>query len=145
MINPHRLEGEYVIFCYPWTGRPGLPNPPEWDNIPGAHGSTPQAQAYSSLYAGFAAQRVGIYGLSLQPTDYQREFVTRCALCFALLSDVARSFSESLALPVFETGGVFYLRRLTLFARDGVISHVRYPVPDPVGDAAAMLGWLASR
>jgi len=144
-INPRRLKGEILIFCYPWTGRPGLPDPPGWDHIPGAHGSTPQARAYGMLHSRFALHQVRIFGLSLQSTEYQQEFATRCALPFAFLSDARRRFSDELALPEFDTGSVSYLSRLTLFAGDGVIRHLRYPVPDPAGDAQAMLDWLASR
>ena len=144
-INPRRVQGEFIIFCYPWTGRPSLPNPPDWDAIAGAHGSTPQALSYGLLHARFALHGVRIFGLSLQSTDYQKEFEARNALPFALLSDSERQFSTPLALPVFETGGVIYLSRVTLFARDGVIRHMRYPVPDPAGDAAAMFDWVQSR
>jgi peroxiredoxin len=144
-INPCRLTGDLVIFCYPWTGRPGLPNPPNWDHIPGAHGSTPQAQAYAALHGRFIESGAQVFGLSLQPTDYQKEFASRCALPFALLSDAKRQFSQILDLPVFETGNVTYLSRLTVIASDGVIRHVHYPVPDPAGDAASVLAWLESR
>ncbi|MFO0990763.1 MAG: peroxiredoxin [Hyphomicrobiales bacterium] len=144
-VNLHRLPGDTVIFCYPWTGRPGLPNPPDWDNIPGAHGSTPQAQAYAALHVDIVKSGVKVFGLSLQSTDYQREFAKRFALPFALLSDAGEQFSKSLELPVFETGGTTYLSRLTIFASHGVIRHLRYPVTDPAGDAAAMLAWLESR
>jgi peroxiredoxin len=144
-INPHRLHGDLVIFCYPWTGRPGLPNPPHWDGIPGAHGSTPQAQAYAAMHSRFARHGVRVFGLSLQSTGYQQEFAARCALPFALLSDAERNFSQGLALPFFETGGVRYLSRLTLFASNGIIGFRHYPVPDPAGDAAVMLTWLESR
>src|SRR4029078_12139861 len=37
-------SGRSIVAIYPWTGRPGLPNPPDWDIIPGAHGSTPELQ-----------------------------------------------------------------------------------------------------
>ena len=144
-VNLHRLPGDTVVFCYPWSGRPGLPNPPGWDNIPGAHGSTPQAQAYAALHVHFVKNALRVFGLSLQSTEYQREFAERCALPFALLSDVEQLFSKLLQLPVFETGGTTYLSRLTIFACEGVIRHLRYPVPDPAGDAAALLGWLESR
>jgi peroxiredoxin len=145
LVNPRRLAGSVVIFCYPWTGRPGLPNPPDWDTIPGAHGSTPQAQAYAAAFEEFSARRTRVFGLSLQSTEYQREFAVRCGLPFVLLSDAAREFSRALELPVFATGGVTYLRRLTLIAHDGVVSAARYPVPDPAGDAASVLDLLASR
>ena len=44
-----RLPGRTIVYCYPWTGRPGLPNPPGWDDIPGAHGSTPQTEGFRDL------------------------------------------------------------------------------------------------
>jgi peroxiredoxin len=122
-----------------------MPNPPDWDHIPGAHGSTPQAQAYAALYSQISARDVKVFGLSLQTTEYQQEFALRCALPFALLSDADRQFSKALKLPEFDAGGVTYLSRLTLLATNGAIRHVRYPVPDPAGDAAAMLAWLESR
>ena len=51
-VNPARIIGPAVIFCYPFTGRPGYPNPPNWDHIKGAHGSTPQAQPARGKAAG---------------------------------------------------------------------------------------------
>ena len=134
-----------MLFCYPWTGRPGLPNPPDWDTILGAHGSTPQAQAYAAAFEQFLARSTRVFGVSLQSTDYQREFATRCRLPFALLSDATQEFSRALELPVFTTGGVTYLRRLTLIACDGVVSAIRYPVLDPDGDATAVLELMSSR
>ena len=145
LITPSRLSGSSVIFCYPWSGRPGLPNPPGWDDIPGAHGSTPQAQAYAALFDKFVALELRVFGLSLQPTVYQREFVVRCGLPFPLLSDAAGEFTRMMELPTFVAGGSTYLRRLTLFARDATITGLRYPVPDPAGDAAAALALLAAR
>ena len=32
------LTGSTVVFCYPMTGRPGVPLPDGWDSIPGARG-----------------------------------------------------------------------------------------------------------
>ncbi len=141
---PARMKGCAVIFCYPWSGRPGLPNPPGWDEIAGAHGSTPQALAYSSAYGQFRALHAAVFGLALQDTEWQREFAVRCRLPFPLLSDAARQFSRALGLPMFETGGVDYLERLTLIVRDGVIAGVRYPVAVPERDAEEVLALLAS-
>jgi peroxiredoxin len=141
---PARMKGRAVIFCYPWTGRPGHPNPPGWDAIPGAHGSTPQALAYSSAHGQFRARAAAVYGMSLQDTEWQSDFSTRSGLPFPLLSDQARQFSRALGLPTFETGGQDYLERLTLIARDGIITAVRYPVPSPERDAEEVLAWLAS-
>ena len=141
-VNPARIVGPAVIFCYPFTGRPGNADPPNWDHIPGAHGSTPQALAYSMAYGKFRRLGVKLFGLSLLDTEWQRDFVARNSLTFRLLSDSARWFSGSLGLPLFETGGVPYLQRLTFITHDGIITMLRYPVPEPELDAAEVLALL---
>ena len=138
-VNLARLQGPAVIFCYPWTGRPGVTNPPHWDEIPGAHGSTPQAQAYSESYGHFRRLGVKLFGISLQETEWQQEFLKRNGLTFRLLSDQPRRFSGRLGLPLFETGGVDYLQRITFITRDGAITALRYPVPSPETDAEEAL------
>ena len=47
-VNLARFQERAVVFVYPFTGTPGQPNPPGWDDIPGAHGSTPEAEASPS-------------------------------------------------------------------------------------------------
>jgi peroxiredoxin len=137
-----RLAGLVVIYCYPWTGRPGEPNPPGWDNIPGAHGSTPQAEGFRDLYDGFRQVETGVFGLSTQPTDYQRELVERLGLPFELLSDEGFVLADALALPTFRTGGVAYLKRLTIALKDGRIERVYYPVSLPQAHAREVCAWL---
>ncbi|GAB4148820.1 MAG: hypothetical protein Fur0046_27370 [Cyanobacteria bacterium J069] len=40
-VDLSAIAGYVVLYCYPMTGRPGLPLPPGWDAIPGARGCTP--------------------------------------------------------------------------------------------------------
>lgn len=143
-VNLARLPGLVIAYCYPWTGRPGLPNPPDWDNIPGAHGSTPQAEGFRDLYAGFRQVEAAVYGISTQPTDYQRELVARLALPFAIISDEHFALQRALALPTFATGGVTYLKRLTLALRDGRLERVYYPISLPAAHAREVCAWLGS-
>jgi peroxiredoxin len=137
-----RLPGRIIVYCYPWTGRPDLPNPPGWDDIPGAHGSTPQTEGFRDLYAGFRQLEVELFGLSTQPTDYQREMAARLAVPFELVSDYGLAFQRALALPTFTTGGVTYLKRLTLCLKDGRIERVYYPVQSPAAHAREVCAWL---
>jgi peroxiredoxin len=139
MLDLSERAGRTVVFCYPWTGRPGLPNPPHWDDIPGAHGSTPQAIGFRDLYGAFVERGVAVYGLSTQETGYQRELVERLGLPFALLSDAGFDVQRALQLPTFETGGVTYLTRLTLLIANGVLTGRLYPVDPPEGNAAVAL------
>jgi peroxiredoxin len=136
--------GLTVLFVYPWTGRPGLSNPPGWDDIPGAHGSTPEAEGFRDLQGSFAALGVSIFGLSGQDTAHQRELVARLKLPFPILSDAGFAFADALGLPRFKAGDEIYLERLTIFIRDGRIAHVFYPVHPPPSHAAGVLAWLKS-
>jgi hypothetical protein len=45
-FNPPAAKGTIVVFCFPYTGRPMF-QIRDWDSIPGARGSTPQAQPFS--------------------------------------------------------------------------------------------------
>lgn len=49
------LMGWVVIYCYPMTGVPSVALPPGWDHIPGAHGCTPQSNAYKQAHPAFKA------------------------------------------------------------------------------------------
>lgn len=142
-VNPSKILGPAVIFCYPFTGRPGYDNPPNWDHIPGAHGSTPQALAYSEAYGHFRRLGIKLFGLSMLSCAWQREFVARNNLTFRLLSDFHRGFQSRLSLPMFETGGELYLQRITFILNDGVITSVRFPIPEPEADAAEVLAALS--
>lgn len=132
-------RGRSLLIVYPWTGRPGHPNPPGWDSIPGAHGSTPELEGFRDRSADFTALGVRLFGLSRQVTAYHRELVARLALPFPILSDAGGAFGDALRLPTFTTGGAIYLKRLTLFVLDGAIARVVYPVRDPAGHAAEIL------
>jgi len=138
-VNLLRLPGRSVVFLYPYTGRPGIPDPDNWNSIPGAHGSTPQAQAYSVLYDEFRNRNINVFGISLQDTDWQAEFAARCVIRVPLLSDHKQALKNALGLPVFHAGTGTYLDRLTLLLNNGRISHVRYPVPRPESDAHEVL------
>ena len=141
-VNFRRLDGWTILFVYPWTGRPGIDNPPGWDDIPGAHGSTPEAEGFRNLFRTFVEVGARVYGLSAQATDWQREFATRLELPFDLVSDAERQMQKALSLPTFATGGVTYLTRLTLAIKDGRIERTFYPVQQPGAHSRDVLVWL---
>ena len=83
-----------------------------------------------------------MFGLSTQDTEHQHELSVRLGVPFPLLSDAAFRVQKALRLPTFETGGAPYLRRLTLYVRDGSVGHVFYPVHPAETHAGEVLGWL---
>ena len=143
-VDFSQLPGRTVVFCYPWTGRPGLANPPNWDTIPGAHGSTPEAEGFRNLHSAFVGQRVAVHGLSSQLADHHQELATRLKLNYPLVSDHDFAWADALRLPTFETGGTRYLRRLTFVLSAGKIERVFYPVARPDTHAREVMAWCTA-
>lgn len=144
-VDISRLAGRTAVCVYSWTGRPGTPNPPDWDDIPGAHGSTPQLEGLRDLAPVLTAMGVRILAVSGQDSDYQREMTGRLGLRFPVLSDQRGELQQALRLPAFEAGGITYLKRLTLLIRDGRIEQVIYPVFPPASHAGDLRAWYAAR
>ena len=144
-VSLESLRGCFVLYVYPMTGRPGVPLPDGWDAIPGARGCTPQACGFRDHYAELGALRTGVYGLSTQTTDYQREAHERLHLSFELLSDSTLELKRLLRLPTFTAGGMELYKRLTMIVDDGRIMKVFYPVFPPDRNADEVVEWLRSR
>ncbi|MFN0217506.1 MAG: peroxiredoxin [Hyphomicrobium sp.] len=141
-VNLARFQERAVVFIYPFTGAPGEKNPPRWDKIAGAHGSTAQAEGFRDAYGEYQLRDFEVFGVSAQPPKAQAAFAKRAGLPFQLLSDENFAFAEALGLPRFETGGVAYLSRLTLIVKNSVIYRVFYPVHPPDTHARTVLAAL---
>jgi peroxiredoxin len=142
-IDLSLLPGRLVIYCYPATGKPGVPLPTGWDEMPGARGCTPQACAFRDHQQELQARGAAVYGISGQTTLEQQEAATRLHLPFPLLSDADFRFTEALQLPTFMLEGKRYLKRVTLITIDGFIEKVFYPVFPPDKNAQDVLVWFA--
>jgi len=142
-----------VVFAYPRSGVPGKSAGPQWNEIPGARGCTPQSCGFRDLKQEFGALGVHVLGLSTQTTAFQLEFARRMRLPFPLLSDAELRATRALRLPTFtyEIGPLggggpdTLLRRLALYVEEGVVRKVWYPVFPPDENAGTVLRWLAER
>lgn len=142
IVDLATLPGTVVIYAYPRTSEPDKPLPEGWDLIPGARGCTPQSCAFREHHAELCALGAEVFGLSTQSAAYQQEAATRLHLPFALLSDAGLHFAHALRLPTFTTAGMILLKRLTMIAVNGTITHVFYPVFPPDRNADDVLAWL---
>ncbi|HVZ04529.1 peroxiredoxin [Hyphomicrobium sp.] len=142
-VNLARYQERAIVFIYPMTGTPGVQNPAGWDNLPGAHGSTPEAEGFRDCYAEFELLRYEVFGVSAQSPAAQETFAARAGIPYLLLSDEKLEFADALRLPRFEIGGETYLKRLTMIVRDGVIYRVIYPVHPPATHARELLQSLS--
>jgi peroxiredoxin len=137
------LPGRTVLYCYPRTGRPDLDPPQGWNEIPGARGCTPQSCAFRDHFEELKTLGAGVFGLSTQTTEYQREAAGRLHLPFELLSDADLVFANALRLPTFQVESTTLIKRLTLILRAGKIEKVFYPVFPPDANAAEVVEWLS--
>lgn len=144
LIDVSKLEGWQVIYCYPLTGRPGINLPESWDMIPGARGCTPQACAFRDHYQELRSMGVGLTGISVQSTDYQREMVQRLHIPFDILSDKYYKLTDALKLPTITVNSYRLLRRITLITHFGSIRHVNYPVFPPHEEPGRVIEWFKS-
>lgn len=144
MVDLSAERGRAIVFVYPFTGTPEQPDPANWDNIPGAHGSTPEALGFAKAWPEFMSADIAIYGLSGQTPAEQLAFSQRNALPFELLSDQAFAFADALNLERFATGGTSYLKRQTFILHNGEIAAHIPDVPNPAHHAAEMLERLVS-
>jgi len=143
VVNLSAQKRKTVIYCYPMTGKPGVPLPEGWDDIPGARGCTPQSCAFRDHHAELSALGADVFGLSTQNTDYQKEMAERLHLPFLVLSDADFVFCQAMRLPTFEVNGMRLLKRVTMIADKGTIMRVHYPVFPSNSDAAWVISQLS--
>lgn len=136
--------GPCVLYIYPMTGQPGVALPDGWDAIPGARGCTPQSCGFRDHHAQLQALGYGVFGLSTQSSNYQREARDRLQLPFQLLSDSGLALKRALNLPTFQVAGMELFKRLTLVVSRGRISKVFYPVFPPDQNAGEVLAWIGA-
>src|SRR5690606_35897418 len=105
-VRPARLRGRHAIYIYPMTGRPDRPPPEGWNSIPGARGCTPQSCGFRDHFEALKALDTGVFGLSAQDSNWQREARERLHLPFPLLSDATLQLKTALRLPTFTVAGM---------------------------------------
>jgi peroxiredoxin len=141
-INLSAIPGYIVLYCYPMTGKPGVPLPNGWEQIPGARGCTPQSCAFRDYHRELSEIGAQVFGLSTQSTEYQLEVANRLHLPFELLSDRDLVFTKALKLPMFEIDEKHLIKRVTLIVNAGKIVKVFYPVFPPDKNASEVIDWL---
>lgn len=140
-----------VFFFFPAAGRPGVPDPKGWNQIPGARGCTPQACGYRDFYSEFRKFGYEVFGVSAQRHEDLVEISQRNQLPYELLSDSDLRLAKALRLPLFRVESVtplvppICIKRLTLVVMSGRIERVFYPVFPPDRNANMVLEYLRTR
>ena len=143
VVNLSTQKRKTVVYCYPMTGKPGIPLPEGWDEIPGARGCAPQSCSFRDHHSELSALGADVFGLSVQDTEYQREMVERLHLPFLVLSDANFKFCELMRLPTFEVSGMRLLKRVTMIAENNSVVGVHYPIFPSDSDAKWVIDQLS--
>ena len=131
-----------ILYCYPMTGNPQKPLPPNWDNIPGARGCTLQACSFRNHYDDLIKSNAIPIGISTQLVPDLKEMVTRLMIPYDVLSDSELKFSKEMGLPSFKIKNFVYIKRLTLIVEQSIIKKVFYPIFPPDLHIYEVLDWL---
>ena len=144
VVNLSAQKRKTVVYCYPMTGKPGIPLPEGWNEIPGARGCTPQSCSFRDHHSELSALDADVFGLSTQNTEYQKEMAERLHLPFLVLSDANFKFCEVMRLPTFEVSGMRLLKRVTMIAENNSVIGVHYPIFPSDSDANWVIDQLSS-
>ena len=131
-----------VLYCYPMTGNPQKPLPPNWNNIPGARGCTPQTCSFRDHYDDLIKQNAIPIGVSTQSVSELKEMVDRLHIPYDILSDRDLKFTKLIKLPTFKIKNFVFIKRLTLIIEHFVIIKVFYPIFPPDLHIYEVLEWL---
>lgn len=142
LVSLNKLMGKYVIYIYPMTGQPNIALPPDWDNIPGARGCTPQSCSFRDHVDELEKLNTKIFGLSSQTTEYQLEAKNRLHLPFELLSDESFGLKKTIGLPTFFVDTNELYKRLTVIVENSNIIKTFYPVFPPDKNVQDVIEWL---
>ena len=144
-VNLSQIEGWVVIYCYPMTGKPGVPLPEGWDEIPGARGCTPQSCSFRDHHAELSELGAEVYGMSTQTYEYQQEMAERLHLPFQVISDSNLEFCRAMNIPTFSVDGNTLMKRVTKISYNGLIEAVHYPVFPSDSDPKWVIQYLESK
>ena len=61
LVNLSSHSRKTVIYCYPMTGKPAVPLPDGWDEIPGARGCTPQSCSFRDHHAELSTLEADVF------------------------------------------------------------------------------------
>ena len=131
-----------VLYCYPMTGNPEKSLPPNWDDIPGARGCTPQTYSFRDHYDDLVKYNAIPIGLSTQQIPELKEMVTRLNVPYDVVSDCDLKFANLMNLPTFKIGEKEFIKRLTLIIEKSIIKKVFYPIFPPDLHIKHVLNWL---
>ena len=133
-----------VLYCYPMTGHPNKPLPPDWDHIPGARGCTPQNCSFRDHYDELIKLNAIPIGLSSQNTIDIKEMVSRLLIPYDFVSDENLEFTNKLKLPTFTIDKKIYIKRVTMIIEKSIIKKFFYPIFPPDLHIHEVIKWLKS-
>ena len=132
-----------VLYFFPMIIIPGENIPaPEWNDIPGARGCTPQNISMSEHNDDLRRYGAMAIGISTQSIDKLTKVSSIRKFLQALVSDSNLKFHKNLNIPTFQFEGKTMYKRLTLIVKESKIIKVFYPVFPPDKHIFEILTWL---
>ncbi len=116
------MQDSHVVLFFYTGDREGL-------RYPELSGCTAEARSFRNMIQTFQSLDTVVFGIRLQPTERQREFVEREHLNFPLLSDADQAPCQVLGIPIWvsDQGERFAMRTTIVVERGGSVARVWAP------------------
>ena len=143
-LNLSEMNSRYkVLYFFPMIAIPdeNIP-PPEWNEIPGARGCTPQNISMSKRNNDLQRYGAIAIGISTQSIDELTKVSALRKFQQLLASDSNLKFQKNLNIPTFQFEGRIMYKRLTLIVKESRIVKVFYPIFPPDKHVFEIMKWL---
>ena len=144
ILDLSEIDSRYkILYFFPMIAILGenVP-PPEWNEIPGARGCTPQNISMSKHSDDLQKYDAISIGISTQSIDELTKVSSLRKFSQILVSDGSLEFQNKLNIPIFEFEGKVMYKRLTLVVQESRIVKVFYPIFPPDKHIFEILKWL---
>jgi peroxiredoxin len=142
-LDLSKIESCYqILYFFPMMATERYVPSPQWNEIPGARGCTPQNISIGKHSNDFQKYGAMVIGISTQPINELVELSSIRKFSQSIVSDSNLQFQEKLNIPTFQFENKIMYKRLTLIVKKSKIVKVFYPIFPPDKHVFEILEWL---
>ncbi|MEM1302353.1 MAG: DUF2937 family protein [Pseudomonadota bacterium] len=121
-----------ILLTFPVALQPGEPYPDGWETVEGGTGGMALICSLRDTVEELTAVGIsGVFGVSSDETEEQRDLAHLLALPFPLLSDPSLELAQALNLPSFQFDGDYYYEPAVYLLGQGRVAAAMHPLRDP--------------
>ncbi|WP_147125597.1 DUF2937 family protein [Shimia ponticola] len=135
-----------ILVTFPIALQPGEAYPDGWEQVEGGLGGPPLICSLRDTMEDLRSVGIaGVFGVSTDATDDQRDLAHLLALPYPLLSDPSLELAQALNLPSFQFDGDYYYEPAVYLFGQGRVAAMMHPLRDPSRAGLRLVDQLRGR